>query len=103
MKRLPSLAFGLVLLACTAGGQITVQSVVDWIKGNCGAIVTAVDIAALITANPNVAAASALGSQVCDAIKAHRAELLKAAPRGAPAPTEGVVTVGNVPIHYEVK
>jgi hypothetical protein len=97
------LVLALALVACTVGGTITVQSVAEWIKSNCGAIVTLVDLAALISANPTVANAAALGGQVCEAIKAQRAELLKASPRGAPVPTDGVVVVGGIPIHYEVK
>ena len=99
-KALLVIALGLALAACPAGTQITPETVAAWLKSNCGVLVQAIDIAALISANPTVANVAALGGQVCDAIKAHRAEQLKGAGAGARIPNEGVVTVGGVPIHY---
>ena len=42
------LVTALFLSACTSTGTVTPQSVVDWLSTNCGVIVNAADVAALI-------------------------------------------------------
>jgi hypothetical protein len=90
------IAFIVLLAACTSSGQVTPQSVVDWIKANCSAAVQVADIAALITANPAIASAAALGSKVCDAINAQRSANAKSAAPSA----GGTVDVDGVPVHW---
>ena len=43
------LVTALFLSACTSTGTVTPQSVVDWLSTNCGVIVNAADVAALIS------------------------------------------------------
>lgn len=93
---------GLTLfLAACAGGAITAQSVVDWVKANCGIIVQLVDIAAVLSGQPGVVTAAQIGGQICEAVKTQRADQLKAAP--ASPPVGGVVVINNVPVHWSVQ
>ena len=88
------LVTALLLSACSSTGTVTADSVAAWVKANCGIVVTIADIAALISKDPNVASAAALGAQVCAAFNAQT---------HSPTPAEavsGVVVVNGVPIHY---
>jgi hypothetical protein len=93
------IALTMLLAACTSSGQVTPQSVIDFVKANCNAVVQVADIAALITANPAIASAATLGDQICKAINAQRmAEAKSATPSSG-----GVVVVDNVPVHWTNK
>jgi len=92
MKKL-IIAAALFLASCTSTGQITPQSVVDEIKKDCGIVVTLADIAALITAQPQIIDIAGFATEVCNAFKSTPAT------PGASG-TSGVIYVNNIPIHY---
>lgn len=88
---------GAALLAACSGLVITPQTVVDFIKANCGVVVQIADIVALISANPFAISAAALGDKVCTAVNAEKAAM------GAAPKTAGTVIVDGVPVKWSVK
>lgn len=100
MRKYRSLCGITLALALFTCGTLTAQSVVDWVRANCGIIVQLVDIAAVLSGQPAAVTAAQIGGQICEAVKTQRAEQLKTAP--ASPPTGGVVIVNGVPVHYQV-
>ncbi len=92
------LCAALLLAGCTSTTTpVTVQSIIDWVKTNCGYIVETVDVAALVTADPVAMTAAQIGKQICDAIQTQQSN------SAGRVGSSGVVVVNNVPIHYSTQ
>ncbi len=90
------LILALLLAACSSSTPVTPESVIAWVKANCGFVVNVVDVAALISKDPTTMVAAAIGRQICDAIQAQ-------SPTAQPGSSGGVVVINGVPVHYTVQ
>ena len=89
-------AFLFMGATCT-GTTIDGQAVITEIQQLCGIVVPIADIAALVSANPNLTSVDLVANAICNAFKAQAA---KAGPTPA---VSGTLIINGVLVHYTVK